>query len=525
LHLQIIRDDSGAIADFIFDYANNAYSKITGKKTEDVIGKNLNEIFGINQIQSWEKIKNALASMESYHYDKYIEVLDKYLSFSIFPIDNDKFGFITHDITGRKNYEKYLAERLDIIQFVNRISTSFINIDSEKIETEVARTLEDVCNYTGLDRGFYYKLDEESANTTLEIEFCRDGLPGYKDYLLDFELTGYAEYLGDLNKSEYILNDAESLETLVGRSNKLEEVLKILETNSSIHLPLRIKEKLFGILGFETIKNDFTWEKNKIFLIVLISKIISGALLRAEYTRNLIRLKEEAQSASKFKSTLIANVSHEIRTPLNGISGVIDLLKDFSDDEEFTSLIELQNESSKRLLKTLNMLIGISDAQSKLSPGRINKVDIAEAALNVFAGYQRKSTENLAVKINLIEDEIYVNSEYAIVENIIIQLMDNAFKFTREGEICLEIDSSRKKGKFEAIIRVIDSGIGIPDDKKDIIFEEFRQVSEGSSRMHEGLGLGLPLAKRLVEMSNGSLEFVSSPDKGSTFTVKFEGYK
>jgi len=242
------------------------------------------------------------------------------------------------------------------------------------------------------------------------------------------------------------------------------------------------------------------------------------------YRRQLEKQKGITESLLKSREQLISTVGHDLRTPLNAISGYSELM-------EATSL----NPKQRDYLTHLRSATGYVDRLvtdlldfSKLASGRL-KID--EVAFSL-PGIIRETSENLekiyAGKkgISLIleiapELERPVVSDPFRIRQILSNLIGNAFKFTQQGTIMVRAGCSPpRSGMLRAKIEVIDSGIGIPKHKQEIIFQEFQQADEQVEKTYGGYGLGLTISKKLAELLGGSLEVRSKPGKGSTFTLQ-----
>jgi signal transduction histidine kinase/CheY-like chemotaxis protein len=229
--------------------------------------------------------------------------------------------------------------------------------------------------------------------------------------------------------------------------------------------------------------------------------------------------KEKAEESDRLKSAFLANMSHEIRTPLNGIIGFSALLnkKGLNTDtyKRYANIIE---NSGKRLLSVVNDVFDISLIQSDQMKIEKTKFNLNELLDEVETLYQTLQTEKLQ-KINLklvknSDNEITLFTDQYRLHQIFKNLLDNAFKFTKEGEI--EFGYLPIKDN-EITFYVKDTGIGIPRDHQVNIFSAFRQVDDSITRDYEGAGLGLSICEGLLQRMGGDIWVESIPDKGSTF--------
>ncbi|RKD90411.1 sensor histidine kinase [Mangrovibacterium diazotrophicum] len=233
---------------------------------------------------------------------------------------------------------------------------------------------------------------------------------------------------------------------------------------------------------------------------------------------DLIKAKEKAEESNRLKTAFLLNMSHEIRTPMNGILGFMGLLDEPDLDAETRSeFISIINQSGERLMTTINDLLEIS----KIEIGDLNlhfaEVDLREV-MKFKYDFFKIQTANKGIHLKLGQqitgESAQIISDRNKLGGIMINLIRNAFKFTDNGEI--EFGNYLKDDKLW--FYVTDTGIGIPQDKIDVIFDRFVQADLGLSREYEGSGIGLSIAKAYVEALGGEIEVKSEVDKGSTFS-------
>jgi PAS domain S-box-containing protein len=237
--------------------------------------------------------------------------------------------------------------------------------------------------------------------------------------------------------------------------------------------------------------------------------------------RVLIEAKEKAEAMSRAKSNFLANMSHELRTPLIGILGYSDLLLDTAENNEQYKMVEAINESGKRLLGTLNLILNLSKIEADKMEVRYVRADlcsIVQELVKTFEAIARK--KDIGIEIQIKDSPLYVSIDMQMFDSIINNLVNNALKFTKQGKVTIELSKERNDDGVWGVIRVCDTGIGMSSEACAFIFEEFRQASEGLGRAYEGTGLGLTIAKKYVDILNGKISVESKPDAGSIFTVK-----
>ena len=240
---------------------------------------------------------------------------------------------------------------------------------------------------------------------------------------------------------------------------------------------------------------------------------------------SLIKAKEEAEESRKMKQKFLANMSHEIRTPMNGVLGIIHLLKNTNLNDEQSNYLEILQDSSEYLLRIINDILDFS----KIDEDKLllfNKpVQLKSLIENTFETL-RSQIGSKKIKTQLRGLEIFdepLLTDPVRFKQIIFNLLSNAIKFTEEGEVeifCEKIWDTEKSLRFR--ISVIDSGIGIPDEKKEHIFEAFEQAYDDTTHRFGGTGLGLNIVRELVLKMGGEIWLESEVGKGSTFIFELE---
>ncbi|OQY04302.1 MAG: hypothetical protein B6I20_03270 [Bacteroidetes bacterium 4572_117] len=255
---------------------------------------------------------------------------------------------------------------------------------------------------------------------------------------------------------------------------------------------------------------------------------ISDITQQQKIEEELILSREKAVEADNLKSTFLANMSHEIRTPMNGILGFSDLLKsEESTPEERKNYIDIIHQSGNHLMNIINDILDISKIEvGQIQINEINTSvnDILNELLILFKPeISDKRNIKLLIHKELSDFESVIITDGVRLRQILTNLVNNAIKFTREGFVefgylltpSCKNDDSKKDTCLQFYVQ--DTGIGIPNKKREIIFDRFRQSDESHTRKYGGTGLGLAISKGFVELLGGEIWHESEENKGSTF--------
>ncbi|MBB3740773.1 hypothetical protein FHX10_000249 [Rhizobium sp. BK591] len=236
----------------------------------------------------------------------------------------------------------------------------------------------------------------------------------------------------------------------------------------------------------------------------------------------LRQLLSRAEAADRAKSEFLANMSHEIRTPMNGVLGMAELLAKTNLDTRQKTFVDIIVKSGNALLTIINDILDFSKIDAGQMKLRKAAFDITEAVEDVATLLSSHAAEkNIELLVRAAPDlPAAVIGDAGRFRQIVTNLVGNAVKFTERGHVFVDLGfQAADGGEIMASIRIEDTGIGIPPEKLESIFDKFSQVDASSTRRHEGTGLGLAITAGLVDLFGGYLNVESEGNKGSVFTV------
>ncbi|WP_321288679.1 CheR family methyltransferase [uncultured Sunxiuqinia sp.] len=256
---------------------------------------------------------------------------------------------------------------------------------------------------------------------------------------------------------------------------------------------------------------------------ILITGIVIDITQIKEAEQRLIEAQQKAETANIYKNQFLANMSHEIRTPMNGLVGFASLLRnDVIDIEKRNKYIDIIQNSSSQLLKLINDIIDVSKIEAKELKIEIVSCKISELFFNTEITFnelkRKKNKDHIKITAHVPEKvkDIIIQTDANRLQQVLTNLVENALKFTEKGSI--EFGYTVKQNKV--FVYVKDTGIGIPENKIDVIFDRFSQVKQKKGKHNEGTGLGLSISKGVIRLLGGDLQVKSKKSVGTTFSFE-----
>jgi signal transduction histidine kinase/ActR/RegA family two-component response regulator len=287
-----------------------------------------------------------------------------------------------------------------------------------------------------------------------------------------------------------------------------------------LYVPMIADERVLGVIQAQSVREGAYTEED-VALLAIIANQAAMAILKARLYRDAVEGRLAMERANRIKDEFLATLSHELRTPLTPILGWTQILSRIGPDDKETllhavSVIERNARFQARLVNDLLDMSRIESGKLSISP---QPSDLNLAVISVVDGLRTESeSRDIDISTSLASQPVIVSADPARLEQIINNLLANAFKFTEEGG---RITISTERRNDSAVLVCTDTGIGIELDFLPYVFDRFRQADSSTRRQHAGLGLGLSIVKSLVEMHGGKIEARSKgPGHGSTFVVE-----
>jgi PAS domain S-box-containing protein len=349
-------------------------------------------------------------------------------------------------------------------------------------------------------------------------------------------LVGEASYLNpSIKLSPRMIPDAinpaviQAMQTreLVAESELLDRSIATV-----VHMPLLARDEVVGVISILSIAGEKLSARES-DLLRAISYQIGTAVQNArlvesvrqhetelqEKNDQLERVVERLRAADKMKSEFLANMSHELRTPLNSIIGFLNLVVDglCQDEAEQTELLRHALTSSRHLLNLINDVLDLSRIEAGRLEVELEEMKLEPILADVFEGLEMQAREQgLDLRRDAIDPELLVQADAARLRQILVNVIGNAVKFTKVGSVSVSVQAP--EGSPYVDIEVRDTGIGIPLERREFLFQKFSQADASMTRKFGGSGLGLVIVKELLDMMGGTVK-VESPGVGLGTTV------
>ena len=348
-------------------------------------------------------------------------------------------------------------------------------------------------------------------------------------YRMLLELASDAFFQGDTNGNLITINDKAIELTGYSSDELLTMNIKELFPDETLDKkPLRYDLLQAG----ETVKSERSLlrKDGKSFIIEMNSRQMPDGTFqsffrditeRKKLIDDIITAKEKAEEMNRVKTYFFANMSHELRTPFVGIQGYSELLSESLKDPEEKEMAKQILNSSKRLTETLNKILNVTKLEFDKLELKLADVDVVELIERLSTLYSKSAAINKTeLATNILTKPIIIKSDVKLLEETLTNLLNNAVKYTKNGRIEITCQLQSKEQKDYLKIVISDTGIGIPEDKQEIIWLEFRQASEGLNRSFEGTGLGLTIIKKYITTLGGTINLKSEVGKGTIFTIE-----
>lgn len=527
-----IQDGVFSIENEILTYVNRALSEMIGYTVEETIGYSFLRFIAPEDLELVKKNyalrQNGLAVASSYEW----RMLHKdgrrvYVNMSARVINfhgrKATIGTIK-DVTHQKELEDILLNQKNLFQGV--ADAANILLTERDFDLAIKNTLQSLGQSSDIDRVYIFENAFEDLTGELVMNQKYEWTNGTVSSEINNPDLQNLHYFPMFEEWYLTLKEGGIINKLVKDLNtSLKDLLSQENIKSILLVPIIVKNNFWGFIGFDYCKSDRIWNDSEISILKTTTANLSAVIEREHAKKELIEAKEAAEGVSKLKSNFLANMSHELRTPLIAILGYTEILSNEIKNGDWNDMVDTIMQSGKRLLETLNLILDLSKIEADkvhINSEELNLVNEITETINLLRPVANK--KNLYIKLSLSENEIIVQLDKRFLQSIITNLINNGIKYTIEGGVTITVKLFKENGNSFVAVIVSDTGIGIAEEDQAMVFDEFRQVSEGYNRNFEGAGLGLTITKKFVEKMGGRISVESTPGEGSSFTIVFPVY-
>ena len=433
------------------------------------------------------------------------------------------------DLREHRHMVEQIAQQGNLLSTVNEVAAILFQAGIDEFERDLRRCMGMMGRAVGVDRVSIWKnhvKDERLYCSRIHIWY--DG----PELQLDNEAIIVRAYDEAFPGWEEMISHGKCINSLMrSMPPETQADLKSLGILSLFVVPVFVRRQFWGFVCFSDCRHERTLSVSEESIVRSGSLMIANALQRTGNVAEMIRLQTElgialkdAEEANRTKSGFLAQMSHEMRTPLNAIIGLSELiLEDRESKGEDCSDLQKIYSAGMTLLSTVNDILDIS----KIEAGKFEIVpveyDIPSLLNDTITQNILRTGDRPTITFSLNIDENLPTSLYGDelrIKQIFNNLLSNAFKYTRQGTVELEVSCAREGETVWMICHVRDSGIGIREEDMDELFVDYGRLDLRSNRGIDGTGLGLAIVKRIVDMMGGSIVVESEYGKGSVFTVR-----
>jgi PAS domain S-box-containing protein len=430
----------------------------------------------------------------------------------------------THvDITERRQMEAKLQENALEAQLMYR--SAELAAAAKSVDGALQKVLDAICQLTGWPVGHVYALSDNGQADELyptDIWYLSDPA-AFTEFRRVTEETTFMIGVGlpgrvlESGEVAWIVNVQED-ENFPRRNLTPNLVVK-----GAFGVPVKESGNVVAVLEFFS-DQVMEPDENLIGIMTHVAEQLSRVFERRRAAEALLEAADAAQAANRAKSAFLANMSHELRTPMNAIIGYSEMLAEDAEDDGYDEMVpdlEKINAAGRHLLALINDILDLSKIEAGRMDLYLERFDLRQMldeSVSTITPLVAKNDNQLVA--DFPENLGTIRADLTKVRQALFNLMSNAAKFTEKGTITLAASREQRQDGEWISMSVIDSGIGIPEDKIEHVFEEFGQADESTTRNYGGTGLGLPISQRFCRMMGGDITVESELGVGSTFTIE-----
>jgi PAS domain S-box-containing protein len=422
----------------------------------------------------------------------------------------------THiDYSQRKEAEILLSNRNRIEELVTKISIEFIKSSSENLDDLINMALRTIGEFAVIDRSYVFIINTDATTMDNTHEWCAEGVAPQIIYLKELPLEIFPWWMNILSQYKPIYIPFVS--ELPPEASAEKEILEQQDILSVLVLPIYTHKRLIGFIGFDSVSMHKFWLEEDIRLLEQVSFVIANAIVNKEAQEEIINAKLKAEESDRTKSQFLANINHEIRTPFSIINGFLDLIPSSEISNKYRDYLIYARSSAKLLNQIIEKMFEFKHMEQVsviIQRNEINLRQILDLMKQSYSMYL--DNKKILFDIDLSDRQNWhIITDYKLIFQIIVELLSNAVKFTEQGIITVRVKISPDDPHVLQLF-IADTGIGIPEENLSDIFIPFAQVDSSFTRKYNGVGMGLALVKKNVDLLGGTIKINSAVGQGTS---------
>lgn len=522
--------DAGSLPIAVFDRnsrqivdINHTAERFYGVEKKDVLGKFFETV-------NYFKDKN-IASFIASELDKNgkVENLEAQLDDSFYPggwvvvnafegaiMDRKMSYLVATDITHVKQVEQAIKTKAGFEELINVFTAELLIESDSDFDSRLKTLLERICDYLSVERGYIYFFNHYEHSLTGFYQWIADEKNDVVKHVKIASLRDFPYWFKTLISGESIVTS--DIDNLTEEAKYEKEYFRSMGIRKIASVPIMKENNVIGFIGLDS-ASDTPWVAGIGKMLKIIGELFINARMFAEYREKLKAAVTKADEATRQKSLFLARMSHELRTPLNGILASIELMKGTKlsvEAEDYANIIQSAGEILLTVISDILDYSKIEARQIQLENLPFKIGDEMNALVRLFESKAREKNLKMHFCLDQSIAEIYIG-DVVRIKQIIGNILSNAVKFTQSGSV--ELSIKEESGIVE--FRITDTGIGIPSEIREKLFNSYVQAGTDVYRKYGGTGLGLSIALMLTEMMRGSIRIADNPSEpGTCFIVQ-----
>ncbi len=410
-----------------------------------------------------------------------------------------------------------IKEINDFQKAVLNVAKSFVGLNLYNFHNLINKSLQLFGEKLDADRAYIFSYNFDFNTMNNDYEWCKEGVPSEMDHLYGIQITDFLDGWVNvhLDRKNVIINDS----SLLDKNSNIHKILIKKGVKSLITLPIFIENKCYGYIGFDAVSQKQDWNQHEDYLAIvpeLYASLINNYDMLEEYRY----MQLEAEKAADMQRDFLAKMTHEIRTPLNGVANAIYLLEETKPTEEQTQYVDIMKYSIDVLGSLVNNALDYSKSDANKLIHKSSTINLESEIIKLIdVNKYMASSKGLGLYLDYDYSlPTTVNTDIEKLRQILNNLIQNAIKYTNYGQVTVKVSLDKQHSPYSDIkFEIIDSGIGISEENKVRVFQEFYQVGDNLNKNPQGTGLGLTIAKTFVTFLKGNLVVESKEKEGSNF--------